>query len=100
LPSSFDPNSFLIRLIVAVIAISIHEFAHAITADSLGDATARNQGRITLNPLAHFDPLGFFMLCLLAAGFFGADRCRSIRTRCVAADAAWRWSPSPVHSRT
>jgi len=71
LPSSFDPNSFLIRLIVAVIAISIHEFAHAITADSLGDATARNQGRITLNPLAHFDPLGFFMLCLLAAGFFG-----------------------------
>ncbi|MDQ3327254.1 MAG: site-2 protease family protein [Chloroflexota bacterium] len=71
MPSSFDPNSFLMLLIVAVIAITIHEFAHAITADSLGDSTARNQGRITLNPLAHFDPLGFFMLCLLAAGFFG-----------------------------
>lgn len=71
MPNSFDPNSFLIRLIVAIIAITIHEFAHAITADSLGDSTARSQGRITLNPLAHFDPLGFFMLCLLAAGFFG-----------------------------
>ncbi len=71
MPSRFDPESFLIALVLAVIAISIHEFAHAITADSLGDSTARNQGRITLNPLAHFDPLGFLMLCLLAAGFFG-----------------------------
>lgn len=71
MPSRFDPENFLITLVLAVIAISIHEFAHAITADSLGDSTARNQGRITLNPLAHFDPLGFLMLCLLAAGFFG-----------------------------
>ncbi len=71
MPSRFDPESFLIQLVAAIIAIAIHEFAHAITADSLGDSTARSQGRITLNPLAHFDPLGFFMLCLLAAGFFG-----------------------------
>lgn len=61
------PENFLIALVLAVIAIAIHEFAHAITADSLGDSTPRNQGRITLNPLAHFDPLGFFMLLLLAA---------------------------------
>ncbi len=69
--SRFDPEVFLISLITLVIAIAIHEFAHAITADSLGDRTARHQGRITLNPLAHFDPLGFFMLVLLAAGTFG-----------------------------
>lgn len=61
------PENFLIALVLAVIAIAIHEFAHAITADSLGDSTPRNQGRITLNPVAHFDPLGFLMLLLLAA---------------------------------
>lgn len=69
--SRFNPETFLISLVALVIAIAIHEFAHAITADSLGDRTARHQGRITLNPLAHFDPLGFFMLVLLAAGAFG-----------------------------
>jgi Zn-dependent protease len=66
-----SPQEFLVSLVALVIAISIHEFAHAVTADALGDHTARNQGRITLNPLSHFDPLGFIMLCLLAAGFFG-----------------------------
>ncbi len=58
---------FLPNLIALVIAISIHEFAHAISADALGDDTARRQGRVTLNPLAHFDPLGFMLLCFIAA---------------------------------
>ncbi len=66
--ANFDPQTFLISLVALVIAISIHEFAHAITADALGDSTARHQGRVTLNPLSHFDPLGFMMLCFLAAG--------------------------------
>jgi Zn-dependent protease len=55
------------RLIVLVIAFSVHEFAHAWTADQLGDDTPRLQGRLTLNPLAHLDPLGSIML--LIAGF-------------------------------
>jgi Zn-dependent protease len=57
----------LSRLIVLVIAFSVHEFAHAWTADQLGDDTPRLQGRLTLNPLAHLDPLGSIML--LIAGF-------------------------------
>ena len=50
-----------------LIAITFHEFAHAKEADMLGDDTPRREGRISLNPLAHIDPIGFTML--LFAGF-------------------------------
>lgn len=50
-----------------LIAISVHEYAHAWMADELGDSTPRNMGRLTLNPLAHLDPLGTLMI--LFAGF-------------------------------
>lgn len=50
-----------------LIAISFHEFAHAYAADKLGDDTPRRQGRLTLNPIAHLDPVGCFLL--LFAGF-------------------------------
>jgi Zn-dependent protease len=50
-----------------LIAISVHEFAHAWMADQLGDPTPRSMGRLTLNPLAHLDPLGTLMV--LVAGF-------------------------------
>lgn len=50
-----------------LIAISFHEYAHALAAVKLGDETPRNQGRLTLNPLNHIDPVGFILL--LFAGF-------------------------------
>ena len=50
-----------------LIAITFHEFAHAIVAYKLGDDTPRMEGRISLNPLSHIDPIGFIML--LFAGF-------------------------------
>ena len=50
-----------------LIAITFHEFAHAKVADMLGDDTPRREGRISLNPLTHIDPIGFIML--LFAGF-------------------------------
>jgi Zn-dependent protease len=55
------------RVIILVIAFTIHEFAHAWTADNFGDSTPRINGRLTLNPLAHLDPIGSLML--LFAGF-------------------------------
>lgn len=55
------------RAIVLVAAFTVHEFAHAWTADYFGDDTPRRQGRLTLNPLVHLDPLG--SLLLLVAGF-------------------------------
>lgn len=65
-----DINSLLGLLYTipgVLIAITFHEFAHAIVADKLGDDTPRREGRISLNPLAHIDPIGFIML--LFAGF-------------------------------
>ncbi len=52
-----------------IIAITVHEFAHAWSADRLGDPTPRLQGRLTLNPLAHLDPLGTLMLFLVHFGW-------------------------------
>lgn len=65
----FDLNfpTLIARIIVLVIAFSVHEFAHAWTADKFGDDTPRFNGRLTLNPLAHLDPIGSLML--LVAGF-------------------------------
>ncbi len=59
--------SLLLALPAVIIAMTFHEFAHAFTADKLGDETPRNQGRVTLNPLKHIEPIGFVML--LFAGF-------------------------------
>ena len=54
-------------LILFVPSITVHEFAHAVVAHGLGDRTPQRHGRLTLNPLAHLDPIG--TLCLLFAGF-------------------------------
>ena len=55
------------RIIVLVIAFSVHEFAHAFVANAYGDDTPRLNGRLTLNPLAHLDLMG--SLLLVFAGF-------------------------------
>nr|WP_027417254.1 site-2 protease family protein [Aneurinibacillus terranovensis] len=59
---NFDWNSLLYRVIAFVIAFSIHEWAHAFVAYKLGDNTAKNQGRLTLNPLSHLEPIGLLMI--------------------------------------
>ena len=57
----------LLTLPAVIIAITFHEFAHAYVADKLGDDTARREGRLSLNPKDHLDPIGTLML--LVAGF-------------------------------
>jgi Zn-dependent protease len=57
----------LLQLPALLIAVTVHELAHALVADRLGDPTARRLGRLTLNPLPHIDPLG--AVCLVLAGF-------------------------------
>src|SRR3989304_9414536 len=52
-----------------LIAVTIHEFAHAFIADKLGDPTPGMQGRISLNPLRHLDPIGTLMLILFRFGW-------------------------------
>ena len=55
------------RIITLLLAFTFHEFAHAAVATLLGDTTAKANGRLTLNPLAHLDPMG--TITLLLAGF-------------------------------
>ena len=65
-----NPGQLLGLLLSApgvLIAITFHEFAHGYVAYKLGDDTAKNQGRLSLNPLDHLDPIGTLML--LVAGF-------------------------------
>lgn len=59
----------LLALPGIIIAISFHEFGHAWMADRLGDPTPRNQGRLTISPLAHIDPWGLLMLVLFRFGY-------------------------------
>jgi len=59
----------LLIWIPLVLSLSIHEWAHAACANALGDDTAARQGRLTLNPLEHMDPVGSFLLPLLGIPF-------------------------------
>ena len=68
--SQLAPNLIAAGLII-LIAFPVHEFAHAWTAWRLGDSTARLFGRLTLNPIAHFDPIGGFLLVLSSLVGFG-----------------------------
>lgn len=56
-------------VITLVIAFSVHEFAHAVVAYKFGDSTAKNQGRLTLNPLKHLDPLGTILIFIAGFGW-------------------------------
>jgi len=61
-----DPN-LLLYLPGLLIGLSVHEFAHAWVAYYYGDSTGKMMGRVTLNPVAHIDPIG--LICLLTVGF-------------------------------
>jgi Zn-dependent protease len=61
--------TFVFSIVALIVAIAVHEFSHALAADRLGDPTPRLQGRLTLNPLAHLDPLGTIMLFLVHFGW-------------------------------
>ncbi len=64
-----NPIYFLLWAAAILVAITVHEFAHAWMSDRLGDPTARLAGRVTLNPLAHLDPLGTLMLIIFRFGW-------------------------------
>ncbi len=64
-------SEILISLVVLFFSIGLHEFAHAKVADMAGDPTPGLMGRVTLNPLAHFDPLGAMMIVITSITGFG-----------------------------
>ena len=64
-----DISFLLFSLPILLVVITVHEFAHAFVADRLGDPTPRQAGRLTLNPIAHLDPIGFIMLLIARFGW-------------------------------
>lgn len=66
-----DVQTKIIQLIVIFGSIALHEFGHAKSADAAGDSTPRLQGRVTLNPFAHFDPFGSLMIFVTVITGFG-----------------------------
>lgn len=61
-----DAHTAIQTFVILLISISIHEFAHALTADRLGDSTPRRLGELSLNPFVHFDQFGFILLVVLS----------------------------------
>lgn len=64
----FDPD-MIFRIPALLITLTVHEYAHARVAVSLGDPTPRFLGRLTLNPIPHLDPIGLIMLWLFKFGW-------------------------------
>ena len=62
-----DIFSIIVAVAIVLVSLSIHEAAHAWTADRLGDPTARLLGRVSLNPIVHIDPIGTVLLPAIAA---------------------------------
>ena len=66
-------NRSLLDIVISIPALLIgftfHEYAHALMADRLGDKTPRFQGRLTLNPISHIDPIGFLLILLVGFGW-------------------------------
>lgn len=64
-----NPMFFLVWVLAILVGLSIHEFSHALAGHALGDSTAEQAGRLTLNPIAHIDPIGFLMLLFIGFGW-------------------------------
>ena len=60
---------FFVILVAIIFSLSLHEFGHASFAWALGDDTAQRQGRLTLNPFSHIDPVGLLMVVLVGFGY-------------------------------
>ena len=95
-----DPVRFLARLILQIpallVAVTVHELAHALVADRLGDPTPRRLGRITLNPLPHIDPLGALAFVLAGFGWAKPVPVSARYLRHPTRDMAWVAAAGPV----
>lgn len=60
---------FAILALALIVSLSCHEYGHALVAKLFGDDTAEREGRLTLNPLAHLDPVGFLMIVVVGFGY-------------------------------
>jgi Zn-dependent protease len=79
-----DIAGFILLAVAFIIALSLHEYGHALAATLQGDPTAKLAGRLTINPMRHLDPVGTFMLVMVGFGWgkpvpFAPNKLRSAR---------------------
>lgn len=89
---------YICRALVVLLTIPFHESAHALVSHWLGDDTAVRAGRLSLNPMRHFDPLG--ALCMLVGGVGWAKPVSINPYNYKNRKSAWRSLPRPVLSAT
>jgi len=75
---NFDFQNFLVSMVILIIAITLHEAGHAFAADWCGDNTPRSQGRLTINPIDHLDPIGTLMMAFTLIAGIGLGWGRSV----------------------
>ena len=99
-----DPVGYFSRLILLIpallVAVTVHEFAHAFLADRLGDPTPRRLGRLTLNPLPHIDPLGAIAFILTHFGWAKPVPVNAHNLRHPGRDMAWVAAAGPLANFT
>lgn len=67
--NNFDIYQIALMIVPVLLALTVHEYAHGLAAWKLGDDTAKREGRLTLNPISHMDPIGTLMLFLFKFGW-------------------------------
>ncbi len=90
---NLNPQMILAVLLAVLIGMTVHEFAHNFIAHQMGDPVPAREGRLTLNPMVHINPVGFLMFVLIGFGILGsapiaAHRMRNPRWGFLAAVAA------------
>jgi Zn-dependent protease len=91
-----DPQLFIAFVVAIVIGITVHEFSHAAAATAQGDLTAKSQGRLTLNPVSHLDPLGTIFLFIAGLGWGRPTPFNPLRMRNRRAGAALVGLAGPI----
>lgn len=89
-------GSLLLKLPALLLAVTVHEVAHGLVADRLGDHTARLRGRLTLNPLPHIDPLGAITFVLVGFGWAKPVPVDTRNLRHPVRDMAWIAAAGPA----
>jgi Zn-dependent protease len=95
-----DPARFVQQLLLLIpaflVAVTVHELAHGVVADRLGDPTARRLGRLTLNPLPHIDPLGAIAFLLAGFGWAKPVPVNASNLKRPVRDMAWIAAAGPI----
>jgi Zn-dependent protease len=79
--SRLDPQTLIINLLVLLIAMTVHEFAHNYVAYLMGDPVPKREGRLTLNPMVHINWFGWLMFAIIGFGILGSAPIAAYRMR-------------------